>query len=152
LAILKNERENRFFLPSYSLPQNVDFTDSLEELTKSAQDIIIATPSFAVRTTVRNVSRDLKNKNILILTKGFEIETLLRMSEVVEETVGQGAPALPPSRDLPSPRKWLGAHLPQWWFLPMTADFPVISRKTIHGDNFRVYTSNDLIGVELGGP
>src|ERR1035437_8699513 len=63
---LKTVRENTSYLPGFTLPRNMDFTDSLERLAGSTQDIIIATPSFATRTTIARASGQLGDKNILL--------------------------------------------------------------------------------------
>ncbi len=148
--VLKTRRENSLYLPSFTLSDNIEFTDSLETLVRSAADIIVATPSFATRATLNPVSEELKQKNILILTKGFEAETLLRMSEVVEETVGFACHVAVLSG--PSFAK----EVAQGAFTSVVvssrdADLSHYLQKTIHGDNFRVYTSGDITGVELGG-
>ena len=148
--ILASKRENTFYLPSYTLPDSMDFTDSLEALVESAEDIVIATPSFATRTTIAPVLRALKDKNILILTKGFETETLLTMSEVVKETVG------PDSRVAVLSGPSFAKEVAEGAFTSVVVssedhDLSNYLQRTVHGDNFRVYTSRDVIGVELGG-
>ena len=147
---LRANRENSLYLPSFSLPDSMDFTDSLEALVASAADIVIATPSFATRATITPVSGVLRNKNILILTKGFEIETLLRMSEVVTETVGHD------SRVAVLSGPSFAKEVAEGAFTSVVVssgdhDLSYYLQRTIHGDNFRVYTSRDVIGVELGG-
>jgi len=147
---LRAKRENSLYLPSFLLPDSMDFTDSLETLVASSEDIVIATPSFAVRTTITPISQMLRGRNILILTKGFEIETLLRMSEVVEETVGKD------SRIAALSGPSFAKEVAEGAFTSVVVssrdhELSYYFQRTIHGDNFRVYTSRDIIGVELGG-
>jgi glycerol-3-phosphate dehydrogenase (NAD(P)+) len=87
--ILQNTRENTFYLPSFNLPDLISFTQNLEDLFSFSDDIVVATPSFALRKTLNKVSLLLSNKRLLLLTKGFEENTLLRMSEVVREVTGK---------------------------------------------------------------
>jgi glycerol-3-phosphate dehydrogenase (NAD(P)+) len=147
---LTTKRENSLYLPSFSLPHTMDFTDSLETLVASVEDIVIATPSFATRATITPISGMLRNKNILILTKGFEIETLLRMSEVVTETVGRD------SRVAVLSGPSFAKEVAEGAFTSVVVSsgdngLSYYLQRTIHSDNFRVYTSRDVIGVELGG-
>jgi glycerol-3-phosphate dehydrogenase (NAD(P)+) len=147
---LKTVRENTSYLPGFTLPRNMDFTDSLERLAGSAQDIIIATPSFATRTTIARASGQLGDKNILLLTKGFEADTYLRMSEVVEESIGSV------SRIAALSGPSFAKEVAQGAFTSVVVssknpDLSHYFQKKIHDDNFRVYTSRDIIGVELGG-
>jgi glycerol-3-phosphate dehydrogenase (NAD(P)+) len=147
---LRTKRENNLYLPSFLLPNSMDFTDSLEALVGSAEDIVIATPSFATRATIAPVSRALTDKNILILTKGFETETLLRMSEVVADTIGRS------SRIAALSGPSFAKEVAEGAFTSVVVssedhDLSNHLQRTIHSDNFRVYTSRDIIGVELGG-
>ena len=148
--VLSAKRENNLYLPSFLLPDSMDFADSLETLVASAADVVIATPSFAVRATIAPVSGMLKGRNILILTKGFETETLLRMSEVVEETIGND------SRLAVLSGPSFAKEVAEGAFTSVVVssrdhDLSYYFQRTIHSDNFRVYTSRDIIGVELGG-
>jgi glycerol-3-phosphate dehydrogenase (NAD(P)+) len=147
---LRASRKNNLYLPSFRLPGSIEFTDCLEMLSGSTEDIIIATPSFATRATIAPVSEILKGKNILILTKGFEINTLLRMSEVVAETVGGD------SRIATLSGPSFAQEVAEGAFTSVVVssednDFSYYLQTKIHSDNFRVYTSRDIIGVELGG-
>ncbi len=150
LNTLKNEQENRLYLPGFALSENIQFTDDLNELVVSTEDIVIATPSFAVRDTLGPISRGLRKKRMLILTKGFETETLLRMSEVVEDLAGREA--FIASLSGPSFAKELAeGNFTSVVVASKNRDISHYFQRTIHNDNFRIYTSDDIVGVELGG-
>jgi glycerol-3-phosphate dehydrogenase (NAD(P)+) len=150
LKILEEERENRSYLPGFALPENIEFTGSLDVVAGSANNIIVATPSFALRGTLGAIPHKLRDKRILILTKGFETETLLRMSEVVKDVIGKDAPIAALSG--PSFAK----ELAEGAFTSVVVasgnkELSYHFQRVIHNDNFRIYTSDDIIGVELGG-
>lgn len=147
---LKKTRENAMYLPSFSLPRMIDATNDLEMLCHFSDDIVVATPSFALRTTMEKMGSLLSRKRLLLLTKGFEDGTLFRMSEVVREMSGNAHTVAVLSG--PSFAK----EVAQGVFTSV-----VISSKDnatakhfqsiVHSQNFRVYTSEDLTGTEVGG-
>lgn len=149
--ILSVQRENRFYLPNFILPQNIEFTDSLQDLARTSDNIIIATPSFALRKTIEQVSDILIDKDILILTKGLEIDTLLRMSQVTEGLInnadGRIAVLSGPSFAEEVARETFTSVVVASKNKSLSERF----QRIIHSNNFRVYTSEDVIGVELGG-
>ncbi|MCX5814454.1 MAG: NAD(P)-dependent glycerol-3-phosphate dehydrogenase [Proteobacteria bacterium] len=149
--ILKRERINRYYLEGFSLPAQIDFTDNLSELADYSDDIVIATPSFALQETLEKVSCPLLNKNILLLTKGFETETLLRMSEVVEKCLGRRNTRI---AVLSGPSFAKEVALGAFTSVVVASKHSKLSsyfQKHMHDDNFRIYTSKDIVGVELGG-
>ena len=148
--VLTAERENRLYLPSFTIPDTVAYTQSLSTLVDESRDVVIATPSFAVRNIIGPLSGDLTHKKILILTKGFETGTYLRMSQVTKEVVGPGAQVAV----LSGPSFAMEVAAGAFTSVVVSSGNHELSRyfqETVHGDDFRVYTSRDLIGVELGG-
>lgn len=148
--ILKKTRENSFYLPGITLQSQIAFSQSLEEITDFSDDIIVAVPSFALRKTLSGVSRLLSNKHVLILTKGFEENTLMRMSSVVREiTHNQDFIAT-----LSGPS--FAREVAQSVFTSVVVasakrDVAKYFQNIIHNQNFRVYTSEDVVGLEVGG-
>jgi len=148
--ILKKTRENSFYLPGITLQSQIAFSKSLEEITDFSDDIIVAVPSFALRKTLSGVSRLLSNKHVLILTKGFEENTLMRMSSVVREiTHNQDFIAT-----LSGPS--FAREVAQSVFTSVVVasakrDVAKYFQNIIHNQNFRVYTSEDVVGLEVGG-
>lgn len=148
--ILKKERVNTYYLPSFILPEEIQFTTNLEDVYSWSDNIVIATPSFALRTIIAQFSQDLVNKHVLILTKGLEVKSHLRMSEVVKEVVGNDFNIAVLSG--PSFAKEVAERL---FTLVVVAsknkELASYFQKLIHDEDLRVYTSEDIIGVELGG-
>jgi glycerol-3-phosphate dehydrogenase (NAD(P)+) len=147
---LQKTSENIFYLPTFTLNHHIDFTQSLEALTEFSEDIIITVPSFALRQTLEIVSILLSKKRLLVLTKGFEEKTLLRMSEVVSEiTQNKDSVAA-----LSGPS--FAKEVAQGFFTSVvvasgTGNIAKYFQNIAHNQNFRVYTSEDIIGLEVGG-
>lgn len=147
---IQKTRENIFYLPSFTLHEHIDFTQSLEELLSFSDDVVVAIPSFALRKTLERVSPLLSNKRILILTKGFEEDALTRMSTVVSEiTLNEDFIAT-----LSGPS--FAREVAQGVFTSVviasrTGNTAKHFQNVVHNQNFRVYTSEDIIGLEVGG-
>ena len=148
--ILQRTRENTFYLPSFNLHDLISFTQSLKDLVSFSDDIVVASPSFALRKALNKVSLSLSNKRLLILTKGFEENTLLRMSEVVSEVTGnKDSIAI-----LSGPS--FAREVAQGIFTSVvvssyTENIAKYFQSLAHNQNFRVYTGEDVIGLEVGG-
>ncbi|NLW33937.1 MAG: NAD(P)-dependent glycerol-3-phosphate dehydrogenase [Syntrophorhabdus aromaticivorans] len=148
--ILQETRENTLYLPGFTLPERITFTRSLEALTAFSGDIVVGTPSFALRKTIQKASAWLSGRRILLLTKGFEENTLLRMSEVVGEVAGDTAGI----GVLSGPSFAGEVARAAFTSVVVSSTDKDLSRhyqKMIHDDTFRVYTAEDVIGVEVGG-
>ncbi len=148
--ILQGTKENTFYLPSFNLHDLINFTQSLEDLVSFSDDIIVATPSFALRKTLNKISLLLSNKRLLVLTKGFEENTLLRMSEVVREVTGKKDSIAVLSG--PS----FAREVAQGVFTSVVvssdaANIAKYFQSLTHNQNFRVYTGEDVTGLEVGG-
>jgi glycerol-3-phosphate dehydrogenase (NAD(P)+) len=147
---LQEQRENNLYLPGFTLPDTIKFTDSLKTVAAATDAIIIATPSFAFRSVVKSISHELRGARILILTKGLETENLLRMSEVVKKVLGEGTD----TATLSGPS--FAKEVAQGLFTSVVVAsakkaLATYFQRLIHSESFRVYTSEDVIGVELGG-
>jgi glycerol-3-phosphate dehydrogenase (NAD(P)+) len=149
--ILKRERINRYYLEGFSLPEEIDFTDDLSELADYSNDIVIATPSFSLQETVEKISRPVLNKNILLLTKGFETKSLLRMSEVIEKCHGKKNARIAVLSGPSFAKEVAVGAFTSVVVASKRSELASYFQKHIHNDNFRIYTSKDIVGVELGG-
>lgn len=148
--ILQETRENRFYLPSFTLHSQISFTHNIDELISFSDDIVIAVPSFALRKTLEKVSASFATKHLLILTKGFEEKTLLRMSEVVREVTGNKDSVAVLSG--PSFAKEVAQGVFTSVVLSSsTGNIAKYFQNITHSQNFRVYTGEDIIGLEVGG-
>ncbi|HUJ69619.1 MAG TPA: NAD(P)H-dependent glycerol-3-phosphate dehydrogenase [Syntrophorhabdales bacterium] len=147
---MKETRENGIYLPGFRLPAAISFTEDLNRAAQSADTIVIATPSFALRPTLVKIAEGLKSKKVLVLTKGLETHTLLTVSQVAQEVLER-----PLSLAVLS-----GPSFAQEVANRVFTSVVVASvdkglshyfQEMSHDERFRVYTSQDVVGVELGG-
>ncbi|MBM3255720.1 MAG: NAD(P)-dependent glycerol-3-phosphate dehydrogenase [Candidatus Omnitrophica bacterium] len=148
---LDKKRVNTKFLPKIKIPKDIIITHDLDSVLCSAGLIILAVPSQYLRSVLKKVKRlDYPRKAIyLSVTKGIEIGSLKRMSEVICEELGnikfavlsgptiahEVASGIPTTAVVASKNKAIREYL-QGIFI---------------SDRFRLYTNDDVIGVELGG-
>ena len=144
---LNQERESKKLLPNIKIAEDILITDDLEAVL-GADITIIATPSFAVRETAAR----LKGKEVGIVVnvaKGFEKETMLRLSQVIKEEL--------PDKKLvilsgPSHAEEVAKNIPTTVVAASeNADAAKNVQDALIGKNFRIYTNSDVIGVEIGG-
>ncbi|MHB8110313.1 MAG: NAD(P)H-dependent glycerol-3-phosphate dehydrogenase [Syntrophorhabdaceae bacterium] len=147
---LRSKNENVAFLPGFQLSSSIRYTNDLHEAVDYADTIVIATPSFALRDTFTPFGPPLRHKKILILTKGIERTSLKLMNEVVEDITG-------PNENLaalsgPSFAQELAKGLfTAAVVASRNADLSFTFQQQIHSHYFRIYRTDDIIGVELGG-
>ena len=140
-------------LPGTRLPDEMRFTKSIDEAVVGKSIVVIATPSVYVRPTLHAAHEFFTPDQILVtVAKGIESDTLLTMSEVIESELGEKLPvkiaalsgpthAEEVIRDMPSAIVSASAD-------PATAK---IVQEVFANGNFRVYTNDDIHGVELCG-
>ena len=104
-------------LKGVPLPDGLALTSD-RECVKNCKVVVLATPSFAVRTTARAVASLLEPSAVLVsVSKGIEKDTSLTLTDAIAQEVGRGIPSWPfPA--LPTPRRWAVAS-PLWWCPPL---------------------------------
>ena len=150
-ALYEEKRENVTYLPGIPFPDNLHCTDSLEKMVKHADDQLIVIPSHGFRQLLKNLKPYLsKSHSIFWATKGLEVGTGKLLHEVLIDELGDDIPhglvsgptfALEVAKGLPSA-------------MTAAASTPELAERiatAFQGGNYRVYTSNDVLGVELGG-
>ncbi len=146
--VLSEKRENPKFLPGVNLPDEIKITVSLEDVKKAGLFILVP-PSFAFRETVSNLSKIKVKGPFLIATKGLEEKTGFRMSEVLCSEMDRIDYAVLSG---PTIARELAAGLPAGAVCGgKNEDLNSLCRDILHSENFRIYTSTDPAGVELGG-
>jgi glycerol-3-phosphate dehydrogenase (NAD(P)+) len=145
---MQETRENPA-LKGILLPERLQMTSELS-VAKGCGAVLIVTPSFAVRETARQLAPFLDPGTVLITaSKGIEPETSLRMSQVVQQEVGEGYPLVCLSG--PSHAEEVGRGIPTGC-VSASADITVaeLVQDLFMNERFRVYASSDIVGVELG--
>ena len=148
-ATLNASHENPHFLPGVTLPDGLRFVAMADAAIGDADLVVYAVPTQAVREVARwAATRRRADALQLSLAKGYELGTLKRPTEVIAEETGAGAAALSGpnhaeevSRDMPSATV-------------IAADDDEVAATLQHAitsDTFRVYTNDDVLGVEFCG-
>jgi glycerol-3-phosphate dehydrogenase (NAD(P)+) len=147
---IQERRENPLYLPGEPLPEGLRATCRLEEAVADAETVLVVVPSEFCRGIYRRIQQSAPAEAILVsATKGLEIDTLQRMSEVAAaEAPGHPVAVL----SGPSFALEVARALPTA-VVVASADHAVAEavQKPLSTRSFRVYSSEDVVGVELGG-
>ena len=147
--VLRATRKNKKYLPGVVIPQSVDFTSDISECSE-AEIIVIATPSHTVRSVARSMSAFVRQDQIIVsVSKGFDNEKHVRLTEAIKEEVPQAtvlvmsgpSHAEEVARLLPTTNVVAGEDIVATKFV----------QKAFNTSSFRIYRSDDVVGVELGG-
>jgi glycerol-3-phosphate dehydrogenase (NAD(P)+) len=144
-------RANPAYLPGVSLPAGVTPESSLREAMSGAAFVVAAVPSHAVRDVMQLVAPLLSRDAVLVsATKGLEAGSLQRMSQVMREEAGGGVPIVVLSG--PSFASEVARGLPAA-VLAASSDAAAAARvqEQFRGPGLRLYVSDDVPGVEIGG-
>ncbi len=139
-------------LKEVRLAASIDVTHDLEHAVSDVSWIVLAVPSQFLRSVlVKLKGRDFKNVGFVNLAKGIETTTLQRMSEVIEQELGVD-PAYVSTLSGPSHAEEVAADLPTAVVAAGCSDDVTGKIQSIFSNQtFRVYQTDDLTGVELGG-
>ena len=149
VALLRTERENPSKLPGVKLPESIAVTSDLQEAAAGKELLVLAVPSPYIRSTAHSMRELVKEgQKIVNVAKGIEERTLMTLSEIIEEEI-PGADVAVMSG--PSHAEEVGKGI------PTTIVVGAGKRKTAEyvqsifmNEVFRVYTSPDVLGIELG--
>jgi len=151
MATLAQERQNRHYLAHHTFPENLTITANLSEVATFSDMILVCVPSHAFKKTLLSlkpyVSHDIK---IAWASKGFNPDDGRLLDEIVTELFSAQTPAAILSG--PTFAREVAANLPTAITIASNnADFSKQLSAILHGGLFRIYTSSDVIGVEVGG-
>ena len=144
---LRDDHENPM-LKGVPLPEGLALTDDMA-CVKGCGLVVLATPSFAVRTTAAKLKDLVDPGTILVsVSKGIEKDTSLRLSQVIEEEIGNKCPVVVLSG--PSHAEEVGRRIPTG-VVAAASDRAVAEQvqDLFMNHRFRVYTSDDKVGTEL---
>jgi len=151
LEAMAAEGENIRYLPGVSFPPNLLANPNLEECLDGARDILVVVPSHGLRDTLTTIQPLLEPlSRICWATKGFELHSGKLPHQVAAEVLGSDRPMAVLSG--PTFAKEVAEGLPTAMTVAAKdPDFAAALAKSLSGENFRAYTSDDIIGVEVGG-
>ncbi|MDD4766179.1 MAG: NAD(P)H-dependent glycerol-3-phosphate dehydrogenase [Desulfotomaculaceae bacterium] len=150
---INETRENKSFLPGVTIPAGVEATGDLEQALSDAEAVVFGVPSHAFREVIRKALSYIPDGAILInLAKGIEEDSLCRMSQVFTQEAGSAMAWRYVVLSGPSHAEEVGRMVPT---AVVVASSCLESAEYVQDlfmcDFFRVYTSSDVTGVELGG-
>ncbi|NNG12813.1 MAG: NAD(P)-dependent glycerol-3-phosphate dehydrogenase, partial [Halobacteria archaeon] len=151
MATLERERQNRQFLPGIGFPEQLSIQADLTQAIRQGRDLLIAVPSHAMREVLTRAAPALESDSrIAWATKGLESRSGKFMHQVLEEVLGTHYPAAVLSG--PTFAQEVATGLPTALTVASTnPPFANDLANRLHGETMRVYTSDDIIGVQLGG-
>ncbi|MEI6458607.1 MAG: NAD(P)H-dependent glycerol-3-phosphate dehydrogenase [Pseudomonadota bacterium] len=151
LALLSRDRTNQRYLPGALFPGALVVEPNLERALAPALDVLVAVPSHAFRATLRAIAPHLTpGQRVAWATKGFERGSLQLPHQVAREVLGPAVPIAVLSG--PTFAREVGQGLPT--AMTVASPDPAFAEglvRSISGLNFRGYTSDDIVGVEVGG-
>jgi glycerol-3-phosphate dehydrogenase (NAD(P)+) len=144
-------RENPAFLRGYPLPANLRVTSDLAEAVRGAEIVLVVTPSQRLRENMRALAPLLeKNALVVCASKGLELGTHLRMTEVIAQEMPAGTPIAALSG--PNLAEEIARGMPA--AAVVASPNPAVAERVqaaLNTPTYRIYTSEDVAGVELGG-
>lgn len=146
---LIQDGENKAKLPGVKLPEGMKITTNLEEAMEGQDVLVLAVPSPAIRSTARKMAAFAKEGQLIVnVAKGVEAESLSTMSQIIEQEIPAARVAVLSG---PSHAEEVGRGLPTTCVIAAkekeTAEY---LQEIFMSPVFRVYTSPDILGVELG--
>lgn len=150
---LANYRENFYYLPKIKIPKEIEITNDLMSAASGRELIVIATPTQYIRDSFKQLADfDFKNTVIVNVSKGIEIGTLKLVNEIITDIFTKVNADNISCLSGPSHAEEVAKNVPTV-VVCANPDMEVAKniQKTFSNDYFRVYTSTDVIGVELGG-
>lgn len=150
---LRKIGENKLYLPGIEIPKEVEITSDIEEAENNKNLIVLAVPSQFLRSVVKKLKfANIKNSILLSVAKGIETKTLLTMSQMLVEVFPHISKEQIGVLSGPSHAEEVSRKIPT---AVVTASSSIDTSSTIQAafmtSYFRVYSSTDLYGVELGG-
>ena len=148
-ADIINKEKKCKFLPKVTLPENIVCSLSYQEVIEGSDFILHVTPSKFTRSTVKEYKKYVKDQPIVICSKGFEKESLSTLDEVVKEEMPEARIGVFSG---PSHAEEVSIGIPTVMVIASKEDSILhLVQDTFMCPEFRVYTSKDVKGVELGG-
>ena len=150
VKMLQTEREHREKLPGVTIPDKVRFTSNLKEAVPGSNVLIMAVPSPYVRSTAHLIASMVTSGQIIVnVAKGIEEETLETLTTIIHEEIPKASLAVLSG---PSHAEEVGRGIPTTCVVG-AKDKKVAEyiQNLFMNESFRIYTSPDVLGIELGG-
>lgn len=149
-AEVAQSRDNRKYLAGIQIPDDLLWTHDVDQALDGVTEVYSVVPTQFIRATLKHFEGRLDGLPIVSASKGLEIETLQRPTEILADVLG--SPERLGILSGPSHAEEVGRGMATT--VVVAANRPDLAERAqerISSDSFRVYTSSDLVGVELGG-
>ena len=151
--ILNKSRDNKKFLPGIEIPKEIEILYDIEEAVTNKHMIILAVPSQFLRDVIKSIKySSIKNSILVSVAKGIETKTMLTMSQMLQDQLPQLNENQVGVLSGPSHAEEVSRRIPT---AVVAASKSESTSKSIQSafitSYFRVYSSPDILGVELGG-
>jgi len=147
---INNDRENRRLLPGVPIPDDIEITADIEQAVSGADMLVAAIPTKYLRQALTTIAPQLTDdRPVVSVVKGLENETFMRPSEMIADVLGHRAIV---ALGGPSHAEEISRRLPAS-VVAASGDVTLARQvqEIFNTDRFRVYTNQDIIGVELAG-
>jgi len=149
IEILEKNRENRKYLPNVELPSTINFLCDLEKAIYKSDIIVLAVASQGIREILSKIKGYISNQVFVNVSKGIEIGTLMRISEIVKEFFPNNKFA---ALSGPSHAEEVSKGIPTTIVSASACkDTAELIQDLFITSTLRVYTNPDVVGVEIGG-
>ena len=148
--LINNEKKCKF-LPGVQIPEGVECKTSYEEVIQGADLILQVTPSKFTRNIVKEYKQyvDVENQPIIVCSKGIEKDTTLTLDEVILQEIPNARVG---ALSGPSHAEEVAIGIPTVLVIASEDEkLKELIQDTFMNEKIRIYTSNDIKGVELGG-
>ena len=150
VRMLDQTRQSPGKLPGIFLPEQIRVTGDAELLLKDADIVVMAVPSVFTRSTSAALSRYVREGQIIVdVAKGIEADTLMTLSQIISQEIPQAEVCVLSG---PSHAEEVSRGIPTMCVVSSRSyETAVYLQKIFMCPVFRVYTTSDMLGVELGG-
>src|SRR6266702_6248824 len=149
---MQQQRENRTFLPGVRFPAKLHITSQVAEAAREKDMLLLVTPSQRMRENVRLLAPYVGKETLLVsASKGIEINSLKRMTEIICEEIASASNRVA-ALSGPTIAQEVAERKPTAAVVGSTdAQVAIQVRDMLTTLRYRIYTTDDVIGVELGG-
>lgn len=140
---------NKKYLPDHKLEQSLKFTHDLADAVKDKDIIFVAVPSSAFRETLQKIAPLITSQAVVSLTKGMEKESFALMSQIIQQELPNVAFGVMSGPNL---AKEIMNNMPSATVIASKSEsLRQAVQIALHSVFFRVFASDDVVGIELGG-
>lgn len=149
IQMLQNHHEHIEKLPGVKLPDALRYTTDMAQAAVGMDALVLAVPSMYTRKTVQNLAAHVAEGQLIIsVAKGVEEDTLMTLSQIIEQEIPQAVTAVLCG---PSHAEEVGRGMPSALVAgAKSRDTAERVQRYFMNESFRVYTSPDVIGMEIG--